>query len=488
MRGEHLGALGLGAGRGEQRGGDLVALRRLRDPARGAQRTALAGVQQRDRHPLGTGAAEELVEQPHGLVVVARELGRPGRPVQVLGAPRACRQLGRPQPVAVRLGVGVHALGRPRRRHRGFEGLLGVARLVPVVGELRGLPGTGQRQREPPVQVEAFARQQVGRHHLGHQPVPQPVALAALVDHDDAVRHRFPQRLQERGRGQPEHVGEQLVPRRARGGRDGPHHLLPVGREHRDAAQHDLAQGGRQPVGVAAEHRAHRLLGDERVARRALPDQLLQVRPARRPFRHELGEHVARQRRQLQRRDLLVAPQLGERHVEVRGGAGRVVAEGGHHQHRLVGEDGDQVGDQVAGGPVGPVQVLDHQQHRAQLGELGDRLVQEVEQPHRRAVAVGRGQPFQPLREQCPDVVVGPRPRRGAQRREHRPERRRVGDVDGAPGEHDGVGPPRLPHELADQPRLADARVAADEDRARLAYAGRTESVRQRGQLARASP
>ena len=168
--------------------------------------------------------------------------------------------------------------------------------------------------------------------------------------------------------------------------------------------------------------------------------------------------------------------------------AGRVVAEGGHHQHRFVGEDGDEVGDQVAGGPVGPVQVLDHQQHRAQLGELGDRLVQEVEQPHRRAVAAGRGQPFQPLRQQGSDVVVGPRPHRGAQRREDGPERRRVGDVDGAPGEHDGIGPPRLPHELADQLRLADTRVAADEDRARLAYAGRPESVRQRGQLARASP
>ena len=99
---------------------------------------------------------------------------------------------------------------------------------------------------------------------------------------------------------------------------------------------------------------------------------------------------LARQRRQIQRRDLLVAPQLGERHGEVRGGAGRVVAERGHHQHRLVGEDGDEVGDEVAGGPVGPVQVLDHQQHRAQLGQLGDRLVQQVEQPHRRALAAGR--------------------------------------------------------------------------------------------------
>ena len=275
--------------------------------------------------------------------------------------------------------------------------------------------------------------------------------------------------------------------RRARGGRDRPHHLLPVGREHRDAAQHDLAQGGRQAVGVPAEHRAHRLLGDERVARRPLPDQCLQVRPARRPLRNELGQHLARQRIEIERRHLLVAPQLGERHREVRGGAGGVVAEGGHHQHRLVREDGDEVGDEVPGGPIGPVQVLDHQQHRPQLGQFRDRLVEQVEQPHRRTLAAGGRQPFQPLRQPRPDLVIGPGPHRGAQRRQHGPERWRVGDVDGVAGEHHRIRAPRPPHELADQLRLADARIAADQHGSCSPFAGRLEGVRQRGQLVRAS-
>ena len=237
--------------------------------------------------------------------MVACELGRPGGAVKALRVVydgitgHARHQLRRAQPVPVRLGVGVHPLRRPRRSDRGLQRPLDVAGLVPVVSELHGQAGLGrirpcrQRLREPPVQVDALAGQQVGRHHLGHQAVPQPVAVAALVDHDDAVGDGLPQRVQQRGGGQPEHLGEQLVARRARGGRDRPHHLLRVGREHRDAAQHDLAQRGRQAVGVPAEHRAHRLLGDERVARRPLPDQCLQVRPAGRPLRNELGQHLA---------------------------------------------------------------------------------------------------------------------------------------------------------------------------------------------------
>ena len=189
--------------------------------------------------PSGAGVAEELVEQPHGLVVVAARARRPGPPVQALRAPRASPATRGPaRPPAT-------SAGAPRCRRARLRTPTPPPPRRPAPAPVRP-PRTsggraarpartpGQRQREPAVQVDALARQQVGRHHLGHQPVPQPVAVAALVDHDDAVRHGLPSASKQGGGGQPEHLGQQLVARRARGGRDRPHHLLPVGREHRD--------------------------------------------------------------------------------------------------------------------------------------------------------------------------------------------------------------------------------------------------------------
>ena len=230
------------------------------------------------------------------------------------------------------------------------------------------------------VQLDPFPRQQVRRHDLGQETVPQQVALAAVVHPHGTVHHRLAHRREQGRRFEVEDVGEQPVPQRSDTGRQRPDDLLRGGREQRDPAQHDLAQRARQPVGVTAEHGPDGLLGDERVARRALPDQGRELGPVRRPVGHQRRQHVAWQGRHVEGRHLAQATQLGERDVEVGGAARAVGPERDEHQHRLADEVGDEVGDEIAGRPVGPLQVVDHEEHRAPFGEVDDQLVQQVEE------------------------------------------------------------------------------------------------------------
>ena len=138
-------------------------------------------------------------------------------------------------------------------------------------------------------------------------------------------------------------------------------------------------------MGVTAEHGPDGLLGDERVARRALPDQGRELGPVGRPVGHQRRQHVAWQGRHVEGRHLAQAAQLGERDVEVGGAARAVGPERDEHQHRLADEVGDEVGDEIAGRPVGPLQVVDHEEHRAPFGEVDDQLVQQVEEHDGRA-------------------------------------------------------------------------------------------------------
>ena len=58
-----------------------------------------------------------------------------------------------------------------------------------------------------------------------------------------------------------------------------------------------------------------------------------------------------------------------------------VAAVGDHQQDPLAAEVADQEGQQVAGGLVGPVQVLDHQHQRGLLAEAPEQAEQQLEQP-----------------------------------------------------------------------------------------------------------
>jgi hypothetical protein len=58
-----------------------------------------------------------------------------------------------------------------------------------------------------------------------------------------------------------------------------------------------------------------------------------------------------------------------------------VAAEGAHQQHPPRPQGGGQERQQVAGGPVGPVQVLHHPQQRRARGQPPDHPQQQLEQP-----------------------------------------------------------------------------------------------------------
>ena len=280
----------------------------------------------------------------------------------------------------------VHALGGAGRLDRGDQRVLLVARFVPVVRELRGEPrtlaATGEGERVAPVQLDPLAWQQVRGHDLGHQPVPQCVAVAVVVDPDDSVPDRLPHALEQGGRGLVDHVCQQRMGQRANAGRDRAHHLLGRAREQRDPAQHDLPEGGRQPLGVPGEDGADRLLRDESVAGGALPRQRFEIGSRGGPLGDDLGQRRPGQGAHLQAGPSCAAG-FGQRHGEVGHGAGAVGAVGTHDEHRLVAEVGDQVDEEIAGGAIGPLEVLDHQYEGSQLRQVDDQVVERVQKPHR---------------------------------------------------------------------------------------------------------
>jgi hypothetical protein len=61
--------------------------------------------------------------------------------------------------------------------------------------------------------------------------------------------------------------------------------------------------------------------------------------------------------------------------------AGLVVAVGDHQQHPLPPQIPDQERQQVPGGAVGPVQILDHQHQRPLLAQPPEQAKQQLEQP-----------------------------------------------------------------------------------------------------------
>jgi hypothetical protein len=163
-----------------------------------------------------------------------------------------------------------------------------------------------------------------------------------------------------------------------------------------------------------------------------------------------------------------------------------VAAIGGDERESLVRRVAHEEAQQVARRAVGPVQVLDDQQHGRHAPEPHERAEQQLEQPRlpeagglrrrRLDLAEVRHEARQlPARgtEHLDQVVGielrGQRPQRADDRRVRQLG---VADLDAVPEQHDHAVLARLLRDLADEPALADARLARDQDARGLAGRG----------------
>ena len=159
-----------------------------------------------------------------------------------------------------------------------------------------------------------------------------------------------------------------------------------------------------------------------------------------------------------------------------------VAAVGDHDGQPLPVQHPAQERDQVTGGAVGPVQVLEDQQHRAGLGQLGEQAEHRPEQlllrqpgrvAARRLGAAGVGQQpgqHRPGGQRVTQRAAGQRAgRRVPQRVGERQVRDGVRQLRAAAGEHREAAVPGLGRQLGHQAGLADPGIAADQRHDRAA-------------------
>ena len=299
--------------------------------------------------------------------------------------------------MAVRLGRRAQPLGFLPGSDRGGEGAGNVVAGQAVLGEFGGR----SRHREPlfigeqrahrGVQPGPLPGQQVPVDGFAQQRVPEDVAFGA-VGHEQLVRDRLPHRglvvvgLQA-GRGADELVVGPAPGHRRRA----EHPLRAVGQLLHPAEQERRQPGGQgAPFGrIAADERGEQFLGVVGVALGAGHDvvQLDRVDAAGRRRHQVLGQgrgQVLGQGRGIQRgeidRDDAGQPEQFGHHGPERVPPVQVVGPVGADQRdpfpvQHAGEERDQ----VPGGGIGPVQVLEHEQHRGGGRQLGEQAEDAAE-------------------------------------------------------------------------------------------------------------
>jgi hypothetical protein len=347
----------------------------------------------------------------------------------------------------------------------------GGARRAPGVAEL--LDAALQRPGVGGVQGAALHRQQVVVDRLLHQGMAEGVGVAGLVGRQHVTADRLAQQPHQLLGVLADHGRQQLVVDPGAGHRR--HLQHPLGRfgERGHPGQHQVAQDQRQPGPLQVG--GQQLLGEERVALRTgqdLPDQRRRRRLTQDPGQ-QLPQVAAAQPVQLQPLGPAAAVQLGQERPQ-RVAAVQLVGPVGQDQGHPAAQVADQEPEQVAGGLVGPVQVLHHQQQRAALGEAVQHPEQQLEQPRRGQRGLDRpaGGLRAQLGHQPGQLGAGPAqhpvqlPR--AQRHGQRPQRlhqRRIGqdpfaDVQAAAGERDRAELAGPADQVGDQPGLADTGLA----------------------------
>jgi hypothetical protein len=516
--GEHQGP-GVARLVGEQRGGAFEVAARL---------VVASGIEQgrcpplhEQRAALGIGVGSELRER----LVEHRE-----RPIEGTGrigaVPRAAQRLDDvdaaalggvghlwpdlecPLEVPQRLGRRV-AGGQLRRLDAGHEGSRQVVGRSPVQRERRGDGDVAAGQRRigrqrlavSGVDPRPLARERVAVDGVARERMAEDVAALGLVDHQHVVLDGIAERRIEVGILQAGDRGQQPVGHRAAPGRRDAQQLLGGWVQALDAGEQDVAQGQRQLIGVrAALHRVEDLLDEERVALGALMDLVHEPRGRRLAqdgleLTRDLRAAEALELDALHRPDALPS---GDERAQRMAAVQLVGAEADDHEHAVRVERAHEQGHEVERRAIGPVEVLDHEHERALGGEPLDHADDQLEQTGRAAVAQRRragravgvevGQHLRQLGAGRPDegieLLGGRIAHERAERVRERAERQALAaHLDATAREHPGARRARALGRLLDEPRLAHAGLAAEEDDCGIARDGGIEGRRQRSQL-----
>ena len=296
-------------------------------------------------------------------------------------------------------------------------------RRVPVMSHLDGGPA-GRNQRgvgvdglgEAAVQPSVLTGQQVFVHRLADQLVPERVAVAPRVQH--VGDHRGPHRASQRRVIQAGHGSEQRVPGRLAAGAGDPQHLLGVLGQPAHAVEQQVAKGFRQlraQLPVTAEQG----LDKQRVALRTVVQRVGQVagRLAAEDADDQLTGVVSGQPGQFDPLHPGDPVQRGQQRAQRMSAVQFVGAERDHDEQPAEGPlVADQERQQIPARPVGPVRVLDHQDHRRMPGQVLKRAEHLLEQPRPGLGGIAAGVRLAELGQQPGQPPRGP----AGQHRGHR--------------------------------------------------------------------
>jgi hypothetical protein len=247
-----------------------------------------------------------------------------------------------------------------------------------------------------------------------------------------------------------------------------------------DARHEHATQRRRQPRGALVRPGHEQLLDEEWVAIRALVDARDLVGRRRRPA--DRGDQLAGpgeiQSRQLETLDPSGALQLGQPGQERVTSVELVGAEGHDQPDALVAKLADEIGDEVAGGRIGPVKVLDDDDDRLDGRQPTEGREDRLEQPGllRRPVRGCIADRRSERRNEPGEVATGAvhddlqRGRvevadQAAQGVDDGPERQpAVADVGAPSGQDAHPARRRDRRQLGGQTRLPDAGLAGDEE------------------------
>ncbi len=298
----------------------------------------------------------------------------------------------------VRLGRGGQPLGLLACPHRRGESAGNVVTGQVVVGQLGrrawygGQPClVGQELGQPCVQPGPLAGQQVGVDRLADQRMPERVPFVAVGD-QELVRDRLPDALLVLRRRQPGRLPDDVVVHPPAGHRRGAQHLLGARRQPLHPGHEQPGQPGRQLAAVRGS--GEQLLGVVRVALGAPDDRVDRGRfqPLADQRGQVLGHRGGGQRAELDRGDARQPEQLADDAAQRMAPVQVVRPVRGDDRDPLTVQHPAEERDQVAGGAVGPVQVLQDQQHRTVSGDLGEHAQHRAEQlllGHPRQVGAG---------------------------------------------------------------------------------------------------